>query len=171
MADGSGDCCVADPHLTYAEKIAAASNGFHAVGHGGGAVLFVQGCINRDVARWNLKRQFEDFQAKIKRLAYLVHGCAIGLEICHHLCGHGLRIGGDTLSDDTVVSSENGHDHLLHARDFALLPGGDPAADLLKASQSARRLGQLPVARLNCGDGLFIGAGQITQQSADIIKW
>ncbi len=128
MADRRCNGGVADAHFADAQQVAAAGNGLHAVGHGGGAVGLVHGGFLGDVLCRFFKGQFKHFQAKVKGLADLVHGGPAALEIEDHLFRHFSGIGGNALGHNAVVSGEHGHHRAGNFWRVIALPGATHSA-------------------------------------------
>ena len=169
MRDRRRDRGVADPHLTDAKDVTSFRR-LHAIGHGRRALGLLEGGILCDVAGRFFESEFEDLEAQAEALADLVHRRAIVLEICNHLTGHLLRIGGNALRHDTMVSGKDrNHDPLRLGRVMGL-PGAEPFADRFQPAQCARRFGQLPLPRARLLHGLRIGSGKVLQQVPDVIK-
>ena len=153
MADRRGDCRVADSHLADAQEVGAAFNCFHAVSDGCRAVGLFECYAFGDVSGRVIERQLEHLETEIESLAQLIDRCPASLKIGDHLLRDSLRIGGNPLSDDTVIAGVNGNHRMFDARLVPALPKSKPLSDRLEPAKRARRLSQTCVAGLDrrCG--------------------
>ena len=170
MCEGSRNGGIPNAHFSNAQEVTTIGYRFHAIGHGGGTVLFAEGGLLRDVACRKFQGQFKYLEAKIKGLADLVDRSTIVLEIRHHLCGHCLRISCNALRHHAVIACKHCDHRTLDTGRRALLPGCQPFHDILQTAQRTGGLGQLRVAFPNLGHRIQISFGHGRHERADIVE-
>src|SRR5690606_22591346 len=79
---------VTDTHFTYAEKICATSNAFHAECHSRRTGAFVHCRFFGDISGRMLQCKVKDLKTEIVSNAYLVDRCTACCKILNHLCSH-----------------------------------------------------------------------------------